>query len=296
MRFHRAALPLSGGTLTGVLLLPDGLTTAPALAFSSNVDVGMYLDTDRISFTFDGTTRFRIDNSGVNSNDAAGPIMKYSAASSTNPVFVPDRGDSNTGIGQAGADLLSLITGGVEAIRLDASQNMISGANAGTAGSGTTATEYGDSHHHLTRLAMAGTLPDIVGGAAEAEGLLVYTFPAGVILVDAVHMDVGITQSEGNIDADTPKVGVGSVIATGSVNALAGTAAFMDYVTEQTAANCTGTVTDKSTELTAGGSSLIEAGGEHKVHFNVADDWAANGDAAATLSGNIWIAWRFLGA
>lgn len=170
-------------------------------------------------------------------------------------------------------------------------------ANTGTAGTGTTATEFGDGYHHLTQLAMAGVLPDIAGTVAEAEGLLVYTFPVGVILIDSIHMDVGITQTEGFINADTPDVGVGSTIASGAQALLSGVGATAeDYVTGQTAANCTGTVTDKSTEATGGGATLLEAADGHLVHLNVADTWAANGDAAAILSGNIWIAWRFLGA
>ena len=169
--------------------------------------------------------------------------------------------------------------------------------NRGTLGVGVSAIPYGDGHTHITKLTLGATsvLPDIVGGAAEAEGLLVFTFPAGVILVEAVHMDVSITQTDGFINADTPKIGVGSVIATGAVSVLNGTAGFDDYVVEQTAANCTGTKTDK-TELTAVGNKLIEAGGVHAVHLNVADTWAANGDDAAILGGDIWIAWEFLGA
>ena len=172
----------------------------------------------------------------------------------------------------------------------------VEGGLNGTAGTGTTAHEWGDGFSRLTRLTIAGVLPDIVGGAAEAEGLLIYTFPAGVILVDAVHMDVSITQTDGFINADTPEVGIGSVIATGAVLVLNGNALFMDYVTEQTATNCTGTKTEKSTESTAGGAKLLEASDAHTVHFNAADTWAASGDAAAIVGGEVWIAWRFLGA
>ena len=109
-------------------------------------------------------------------------------------------------------------------------------------------------------------------------------------------MDVGITQTQGNINADQPDVGIGTDIATGGVSVLGGTAAFEDFVTGQAAANCTGTVTDKSTESTAGGAMLLEASAAHTVHFNAADNWAASGDSAAILSGNVTIAWRFLGA
>lgn len=183
-------------------------------------------------------------------------------------------------------------------VTVDDNNRIISTGNEGTAGTGTTATEYGDGFHHVTRLAMAGVLPNIGSGVTLGLGLLVYTFPAGVILVDAVHMDVGITQSQGFINADTPEVGIGSVIAVGAVSALNGTSTFEDYVTGTSAGNCTGTKTDLTTETTAGGAVVIPASGglAHTVHFNAADIWAANGDSGATLSGDVWIAWRFLGA
>ncbi len=162
--------------------------------------------------------------------------------------------------------------------------------SAGTAGTGVVATEYGDGFSRVTKLELAGVLPDIVGGAAESEGLLVYTFPAGVIMVDAVHMDVSITQTEGFINTDTPEVGVGSTLAASASATLGATED--DYVAGLVAANCTGTKTDKS-EASA---VLLEVSDAHTIHFNAAATWAANGDAAAILGGDVWIAWRFLGA
>ena len=185
-----------------------------------------------------------------------------------------------------------------ERIRIDSAGRMSSITNTGTAGAGVSILELGDGFHHITRIDMGtGVLANIPGADAEGVGLLIYTFPAGVIIVDAVHMDVGITQSQGNINNDTPIVGIGSVIAVGDVSDLNGTSTFEDYVTGVAAANCTGTVTDSTTEMTAGGSVIIPASGglAHTVHFNAADTWAG-ADSAATLSGQVWIAWRFLGA
>lgn len=168
--------------------------------------------------------------------------------------------------------------------------------NAGTVGVGITAAEYGDTHNHVTVLTVAGVLPDIAGTAAEGEGLLIYTFPAGVILVDWVHMSVGITQTDGFINADTPEIGIGSVIATGAVAVLNTPGTFEDYITGTAAANCTGTATVVSTESTAGGGNRLLTGDAHTMHINVADTWAVSGDAAATLAGSVTVAWRFLGA
>lgn len=184
----------------------------------------------------------------------------------------------NAGVGGPGSSTANAVarwadTSGIRLVSsgviIDDTDHLITPTNVGTTGVGVTVIEYGTAFHHLTRLDMGmGVLSDIAGGVNEAEGLLIYTFPAGVVLVDVVHMDVGITQTEGFINADTPDVGVGSVIATGAVAVLGGTATFEDYVTGTAAANCTGTVTDSSTEATAGGARLLQAGDAHTVHFN----------------------------
>ncbi len=173
-----------------------------------------------------------------------------------------------------------------------------SSANVGTLGSGTTAVEYGDGFNHVTVLTMGGTLPAITGDTAQAVGLLLYTLPNGVCRVKAIHMDVAITQSQGFINNDTPKVGIGSLIAATAVSVLNGTTEFDDYVVEQEATNCTGTTTDKSEDTSPAGLKLIEDGGVKTIFFNAADGWAAaaGGDAAATLSGTVTIEWTFLGA
>ncbi len=171
--------------------------------------------------------------------------------------------------------------------------NLFNGQNAGTVGTGTTAKEYGDGFNHVTKLTLSGVLPAIAAGA-NAYGLLVYTFPAGVTRVKSIHMDVGIDGNETNIDADTPDVGVGQTIASGTVSVLGGTPAFEDYVTGSAAANCTGTKTDLSEDTTPSALTLNIAGGVKTLHLNVADDWAGT-DTAAALSGTITIEWTFLG-
>jgi hypothetical protein len=151
--------------------------------------------------------------------------------------------------------------------------------------------EHGDGTFHKTRLSLTGALPAIAGGANLAVGNLIYTFPAGVIRVISAYFDgVAITQSEGNITADTPDVGLGTVIASGAVATLT-TATFEDILTGQTFADCDGTA-----KLAGAASTLIiAAAGAHTVHLNAADGWAASGDAAATISGDVVITWEFLG-
>jgi hypothetical protein len=167
--------------------------------------------------------------------------------------------------------------------------------NVGTAGSGVTAVEQGDGFHHKTVLTLDTVLPAIAGGAALGVGKLIYTLPAGAALVHASKMAVAITQTEGNIDADTPDVGIGTTIASGVVSVLGGTAAFENLVTGQTATNCTGTPTTIALQPTAGVDLFVAVGGDHTVYLNVADTWAASGDAAALLTGTVTLIWTFVG-
>lgn len=165
-------------------------------------------------------------------------------------------------------------------------------ANVGTAATGVTAVERGNSHEHVTILTVATTLPAIAGGANLGVGKLLYTLPAGACVIYSATMSLAITQTQGNITADTPDGGLGSVIASGAVAVLSGTATFEDILTGQTFNDCNGTAEVKTVQT----SMVMEAGAAHTVHFNVADGWAASGDAAALLTGTVVLHWSFLAA
>ena len=123
-------------------------------------------------------------------------------------------------------------------LQLESGAWLKTAANVGTAETGVTAVEYGDGYHHLTELTVSTTLPAIAGGADLAVGKLLYTFPAGVIAVNVSHMSLAIQQTEGNITADTPDGGLGTVIASGAVAVLSGTATFENILTGQTFDDC----------------------------------------------------------
>lgn len=166
--------------------------------------------------------------------------------------------------------------------------------NIGVAAAGVTVREYGSAYTHTTVLTLTGAdavLPDIAGGAALAVGKLLYTLPAGACIVTGTKMNVAITQTDGNITADTPDIGIGTTIASGVVSVLGGTAAFENILTGQTAADCDGTATAKTVDT----SLVIESGGNHGIYLNVADTWAASGDDAAVLSGTVTIHWQYHG-
>ncbi len=60
-------LPLAGGTLTGVLKLPDGAVGAPALSFANDDDSGIYWDNSNsaIRFSIDGVQRAYFSTAGI---------------------------------------------------------------------------------------------------------------------------------------------------------------------------------------------------------------------------------------
>lgn len=171
------------------------------------------------------------------------------------------------------------------------SEGASTGVNAGTAATGSTAVEEGDNVNHVTTLTIDTTLGAIAGGANLALGKLLYTFPAGAVVVKSAKLRVALTALDGNIDADTPDIGLGTVIASGAVAVLGGTTTFEDILTGQTAADCSGTATVKTVATT----KVIETADAHTVYLNVADGWAAGGEAALPVTGTVTIEWTLLG-
>jgi hypothetical protein len=173
---------------------------------------------------------------------------------------------------------------------LDSAGGIITSTNVGTAGTLVTAQEYGDYIRHNTRLVLSAVaLPAVAGAGAAAHGVIIYTFPATAgIIIHGASMDLAIS-SLAPIQADTPDVGLGTVIATGGVATLDGTATFENVITGQTATDCNGTATEATLAPTAG-ASLALAKGTNKLHFNMADTWAG-ASATNTVSGVVFIDW-----
>lgn len=166
--------------------------------------------------------------------------------------------------------------------------------NLGVAAACCTVKEYGSAYNHTTVLTLTGSsavLPAIAGGANLAVGKLLYTLPAGAVIVNGSKLNVAITKTQGNITADTPDIGLGTTIASGAVAVLGGTAAFENILTGQTAADCNATATVKTVDT----SLVIETADAHGVYLNVADGWAASGDTGAILSGTVTLHWQFAG-
>lgn len=103
-------------------------------------------------------------------------------------------------------------------------------------------------------------------------------------------MNVALNAADGNIDADTPDVGLGTTIASGAVAVLGGTAAFENILTGQTAADCNGT----ATKAVVGTILATGASDSKAIYLNVADGWAASGETACPVTGTVVIEWTFM--
>jgi hypothetical protein len=169
--------------------------------------------------------------------------------------------------------------------------------NVGTAGSGVTAEEYGNAYQHSTVLTIAKTDAfTVADDAALADGHLIYTFPAGEIVVwGASFIDCGITLAE-DTDA-TPDVGLGTLEGSDSQATLsADDAACENILTGQTwSASCDGTVQSKTAMLAA--PLVIADADDHTVFFNIAATWSdtAGTDLTGDLAGTVVLLWDYIG-
>lgn len=166
----------------------------------------------------------------------------------------------------------------------------ITSDNVGTVASGSTVVEYGDSVHHQSVITVDTTLGDIPGGAELSLGKLIYTFPAGALDVKSTYMSMALTQSDGNITSDTPDIGIGTTIGTGTEALLSSIAAGCEnMLTGQTADDCNGTAEVKHLAT----SLIVATADAHTVYFNAADGWAG-ADTACAIAGTIIIEWTFV--
>lgn len=283
------------GYLDGLTL--GTVTASKAVTVDSNKDVGDFRNVDATNY--DAGASGTAGTLDVFPATAAKGKIQIAAADSAGDTTTTITNASQAGartytIPDAGGAASFVMTAGTQTVggAKTFSSQIVTSANVGTVETGTTAVEYGDGRNHITVLTVSTTLPAIAGGANLGVGKLLYTLPAGACIIRGAKMSMAITQTQGNITADTPDGGLGSVIASGAVALLDGTPTFEDILTGQAFNDCNGTAEVKTV---AGQPMVMETGAAHTVHFNVADGWAAGGDAAAILAGTVILEWTFLG-
>lgn len=164
----------------------------------------------------------------------------------------------------------------------------------GTAGTSCTVTHYGDGRNMRAVVTITNAAITVGVSANLGVGKLVYTLPAGAILIHGAYMSVGL--SGVTVTNDTPDLGLGTVIASGAVATLDGTGTFEDIITGQTMTNTNGTATVKGAGPTAGAPLEIATAAAHTVHVNLADGWGNNTDASGLLNGTVVIDYTWMAA
>lgn len=162
----------------------------------------------------------------------------------------------------------------------------------GTAGTNCTVAHYGDGRNMRAVVTLTNVAVTVGTSASLGAGALVYTLPAGALLIHGAYMSVGL--SGVTVTNDTPDLGLGTVIASGAVATLDGTATFENILTGQTMTDTNGTATVKGAGPTAGAPLEIATAAAHTVHVNVADGWGNNTDASGLLNGTVVIDYTWM--
>lgn len=196
-----------------------------------------------------------------------------------------------TGFSQDGVLVATFDTIGFTA---DSIRNRV---NLGTTPVGTVSIiEYGDGRDVTAVLTLSNFIVGALAGAGADLGIgnIVYTFPAGMHLeLVSAFSDISLTAAGTAVATDT---GLGSVVASGAVSVLSGTATFEDRLTGQTINTAVGGGANVSalTATTAGigtGISLNVAGSVKNVFLNSAGTWNADNTGDLTASGTIVLKW-----
>ena len=186
----------------------------------------------------------------------------------------------------------STFTGAISAV---GGVTSTSGAGTVTTGATTVATELGDGINHVTKLTMTAFAVGTSGdNASLGIGAKFYTLPAGTMMVENASIVGGLTAAISNT-AQTPEIGIGTVIASGAVAVLGGTATFENVFEGTAVADVAGT-TFQGVDNPNGATSsplLITSAGSHDLFLNVAVAWAdVTAAGAVTFTGVITVKWR----
>ncbi len=95
----------------------DAGSGAPELGFGPGGDTGFRESADVITLILGSASKWGWDANLYVSITATGAGLKNEVVSATNPTFVPNRSDLNSGIGQNAVDQVSIIAGGIEIAR-----------------------------------------------------------------------------------------------------------------------------------------------------------------------------------
>jgi hypothetical protein len=181
---------------------------------------------------------------------------------------------------------------------------LLTASSIGSVSGNTVAEEHGDGVWHITKLTLtAFAVGTIADNASLGFGAKFYTFPAGTILVPEISM-VGSLTGAVSVTAQAPECGIGSVIASGAVSVLSGTATFEDYIDGNasggtngatTAPDIAGTTFYKMSRNDLSYIIKTSGGAARDLFFNVAKAWSdVTATGALTYTGTIVIRWAVI--
>jgi len=151
------------------------------------------------------------------------------------------------------------------------------------------ANETGFDSHRITTIDIASLNLITTTNASLGAGKLIYTLPAGNIIIKRATIALGIIGTAALNVADTPDLGLGTVVASGAVAVLSGTGTFENILTGQTVSACDNTVTMASVATTL----TIASAAAHSIYLNIADGWAGV-DAGMLATGRVIIEWAYM--
>jgi hypothetical protein len=125
------------GTGNGQLLANNQTNIAtPFYSFLSDTGTGVgRVSAGAIGFSLSGTHQWTMSSNDIKGTTTGAPNFANVAASLTQVNIAPRNDDLNTGLGGSGSDVLTLITGGVTAVTIDASQDITFASNLSVSGS-----------------------------------------------------------------------------------------------------------------------------------------------------------------
>lgn len=184
----------------------------------------------------------------------------------------------------------------VDRLQVNTISPLDGGGTLGTPGAGITITTTGDGRSFETVLDFVALTVGTVAAAAKGIGVKVFTLPAGAQVISSIYHSIAFDNADGSCDADDPVAGIGSVVASGAVAVLNGTATFMDYVTEHTATNCDGVTPlvalNAPTAGLTSGIGLNTAALVKDMYLSCAETWT--GTTTITATGRITIKWTLM--
>lgn len=167
---------------------------------------------------------------------------------------------------------------------------------AGTAGTNVTAVETMglDGRRTTTLTLTAVSLGNGGDGADLAIGALIYTLPAGNIVMHGEAHVSGAFSSTGAY-TNVLDAGIGSVIGSGVVSVLGGTATFEDLIggTTTGALNAGGALVASQQSTGSIPNRLVAAAAAHTLHLNAAGTWTNIAAASPVLfTGTVQFTWQ----